>query len=197
MPERTSALFYDELITKSIYAGRYQGPRVLDLDIYIIWSSMYMGRGTEMDYEQGEQDIKNQERLACQFEDIKYFEESHESFTYLDFETKVSKAKQFIESFEKYPPSHNRNLVLGALEYVAVAIRKIIEITLPKQVEFFDFISDYLDAISTVVSLSPEEFMDKHILDVESLFKEIESFCFENELLPRIDENNINLENFL
>jgi len=118
-------------------------------------------------------------------------------FENLDIEAKISKTKEVLGHFEKYPPSHNKNLVLGALEYIVVALRKIIDVKLPKQVEVYDYISDYLNTISSIVSLSPEEFMNKNIFDLESLFRKIELFCFENKLLPKIDENNINLENFL
>lgn len=193
MPQESTEFCYDELKRRAIYPIGHQEPNPLDLTMYKVW----IGRSIELGYEPEEQDIKNQQRLASQIGAIKDFQKSLESSIYLDLEAEISKAKEFLEHFEKYPPSHNRNLALGALEYITVALRKIIAITLPKQVEFHDYISDYLNAISSIVSLSPEEFMDKNIIDLESLFKRIESFCSENNLLPGIDENNINLENFI
>ena len=193
MLENSTEFYYDELMKMLMYPTGYQEPNPLDVTMHKIW----IGRGIEVGYEPKEQDIQSQQRLAYLIEAIRDFQKSLESCGYLDLEGELTRAKEFLQRFESYTPSHNRNLVMGALEYITIALGKIVAITLPKQVEFYYYISDYLNAISDILSLSPKEFMDESIVDLESLFEGIEAFCSENNLLPRIDENSIDLENFL
>lgn len=192
MPNESTELSYEEVEIRTIAT-----------EMYRVWvHNMAPGADIGMDYKPEERDIKKWEMLADQYVDIKYFRESYEGFALFDVDNmdKISKAKELIECFEKCPRSHNRALLLGALEYITVALGKvknIKNITLPKQTEFLRYISDYFNAVSCILRLSPKEFIDKSIYEEEHLFKRIELFCSKNDILPKIDENGVDLEVFV
>ncbi len=97
-----------------------------------------------------------------------------------------------------YPPSLNRTLILGALEYVSLAQNKLdkIKLEVGKCFEIVRLIKEYLNMVDQKLKTEKDGFDSIDISDTEDIFKKIENICYVQGILPRINEENVDLSDF-
>ena len=97
-----------------------------------------------------------------------------------------------------YPPSLNRTLILGALEYISLVQNKLNKINLKigKCFEIVKPIKEYLRIVHQKLKTEKDGFDSIDISDTEDIFKKIENICYEQGILPRINEENVDLSDF-
>ena len=109
------------------------------------------------------------------------------------------KISQFISQLDSYPPSLNKTLILGALEYVFLAQRKLDKIGKKDEecLEIVKLIREYLDIVQSKLKSKSEEFYLVSIDDAEEVFEKIENICSQKGILPKIEDENVDLSEFI
>ncbi len=119
-------------------------------------------------------------------------------FTHCTVFQNTFKITRFMSQLTNYPPSLNRTLILGALEYVSLVQKKLdkIKLEIKKHFGIVKLIEKYLDAVQQKLETKKDKFDSININDTEGIFKKIEDICSQEGILPRIEEENIDLSNF-
>ena len=115
------------------------------------------------------------------------------------FPLRKIKISQFISQLDSYPPSLNKTLILGALEYVFLAQRKLDKIGKKDEecLEIVKLIREDLDIVQSKLKSKSEEFYLVSIDDAEEVFEKIENICSQKGILPKIEDENVDLSEFI
>ena len=107
--------------------------------------------------------------------------------------------KEFKEKVDSHPPSLNKTLILGALEYVFLAQRKLDKIEEKDEecLEIVKLIKKYLDIVRSKLRNKGERFYLINIDDAEEVFEKIENICSQKGILPKIEDANVDLSEFI
>lgn len=111
----------------------------------------------------------------------------------------INEISRFITQLNNYPTSLNKTLMLGALKYIFLAQRKLnkIEGKDEEYLEIIELIKKYLDIVQSKLKSKREEFYLVNIDDAEEVFKKIENICSQKGILPKIENEDIDLAEFI
>lgn len=181
---------------KKIYGFEEKGKQVL-LNLNQAWRSLNPVCGTEAEETKEFQEKEFQEAMATQIEDIKYFIDI-EFPPCISFDPEKERAEELLEKYVKFPASYNRTMILGALQYSILALRKTSSINLSdsKKKELKSYVYEYLDDVSSLLSDNADNLIDLNLENTEDKLKKIEIFCSKLGILPKLDEEILDLGSF-